>query len=485
MFRNTTGGDYQDNGVKAFYTFPKGAVFEINDVSIPLEGMTVDCYGGQFDGGSIEHFTKVSSLLHPQKEGTDNTAIFINDNDISGRGYPLRDEFLKYGIDYLSAMEFNNYKNKICNEDLPTDKLRKIINFFQEWAAGNRTKISDEIQKIVGKNNRFPKNLSMIYDDRLLKHTTHIVLSFETPNRCILHVDNTLSPLFTFFSAYLPLIVNQLKIDADECPEKIADDQSRFVELYKNKDCNEESPTKLELSLPVNQIFIAECYKRMKEMLGKLGLEIRDVKIHHSFYNQKMTDECVTYAIQNKLDYVTGNHEKSNETVRQNGIRLRAEHAVLSYLLSGNIFIHRYNDQHAGDFGFKYDETSWYPNYTDVCKKLDDEIKRLSFDDLNKLYLSTEIDDTTKLSTRFVDLILSAMKDKLPNDEYKQIASSDFSQERAIFMEKIMAPGIFYNKEKQSLFIAKSLMFSLEKIVQEEKCTKHAVENDIEQELRI
>lgn len=106
MFRNSTGGFCQDNGSTAFYTFPEEADFEINGVSIPLGGMTVECYGGRFDTDSMAHFTNISSLLFSESHDIFSTSIFINDNGISGNGYPARDSFLKYGIDYLSPSDF-------------------------------------------------------------------------------------------------------------------------------------------------------------------------------------------------------------------------------------------------------------------------------------------------------------------------------------------------------------------------------------------
>lgn len=499
MFHNTAGGDYQDNGSVVYYTFPKDAVFEINNVIIPIAGIMLKCFGGKLDPESLKHFTKIASLLSSKTPEIYNTSIYINDNEIGGNGYPSRDDFVKHGVDYLSPEEFIDYQDKVRYKKISNYilknivafftqwswsadnlKLNKLVTFLIQWSADHRKRISKEIHKIVNENTQFPKNLSIIYvtSSFKFKHATHIVLSFETSNKCVLHIDNSLSPSSTFCSQALL----NLEFDIDEYSERILDDQSKFIELYKKNGRNQESFIKLALLEPVNQLFIRYFYQDMIKVLSLLDLQITDVKVHHSYNSQKKTDECVSYAIQNKLTYITNSNDQYNETARQRGIRLRAEHAILSYLLNGDILIPRFNDQNAKDCGCKYEDGCWYPNFEDVCKKIEGAIKSLSFNDLNKLYLSTEIDDTNKLSTKFSDLILSAMKDKLPNDEYKQIVSSDFSQTRAIFMEKTMAPGIFYNKDKQSLFVSRLLMFSM-KTIQEEKGMKHAIENDIEQQL--
>lgn len=272
MFHKTIGGDYQDNDSNVSYTFPEGAVFEINDVSIPLGKMMVDCYGGNFDPHSTKHFTHVSSLLSPQKYDTYNTSIFINDKDISGDGYPTRDDFIKYGMEYLSRDDFLLYQAKVYQDQLPFDDLKKLVKFFHQWAADNRSQILKEIQSIVNSNDRFPKNLSVVYDDRLLNHTTHIILAFESsksPTSCVLHIDNTFSPMSKAFKNKLSEVANQFNIDLNTCIESISDDNSKFIKIYTNDGENEEPSNKFEFNIPVNRILFNSCYKRMKEVLKK------------------------------------------------------------------------------------------------------------------------------------------------------------------------------------------------------------------------
>lgn len=474
MFRNTAGGHHTDNDSKTIYTFPKNAVFEINGVSIPLGGMTVECYGRGFDGDSIGHFTNVASSIIPHKQDIYNTSIFISDQDIRKDGYPSPKDFLKNGMEYISPADLRTYQEKVLDQGLPRDHLNKIVVFVtKEWQAGNRQRILREIQAVVEENQKFPKNISIIYDDRGLKHTSHIVLSFETPDKCVLHIDNTLSPFFTFNSQHLKISTHET-INPYECLEKIKNDESRFIELY---NAEEKLCASLEFSLPVNEMFITKHYKRMKEMLESIGLKIKDVKIHHSLHNQKDTYECVPYAIQNKLDYVADTKGQPNEAARQQGIRLRAEHAILSYLFSGNTCIPRNEDKHALDRGIKHDVSTWYPNFPEVCMKLDESIKSLSFTELRRLYLSIELDDTNKISEKFAELLLSAMKVKLPADEYTVITGSNFDKNRASLVEKIMAPNVFYNEKQRSLFTLKGLMFSVELLQGENVNSKHGTEN--------
>ncbi len=75
---------------------------------------------------------------------------------------------------------------------------KKIVEFCK---AFNKKKIEaarSEIQEILSNGKEFPKNISMIYDDRIRKHSFHIILSFLNAKISTLIIDNTLSPLYTF-----------------------------------------------------------------------------------------------------------------------------------------------------------------------------------------------------------------------------------------------------------------------------------------------
>src|SRR5580704_7328452 len=108
MFHNTENGDYQDNGLVTTYTFPKEAAFNVNNVSIPLGGITIRCFGGRFDHDSIKHFTEMASLLRSNDKNCSiyNTGIILSNDEISGRGYPVREDFTKNGLEYLNSKAF-------------------------------------------------------------------------------------------------------------------------------------------------------------------------------------------------------------------------------------------------------------------------------------------------------------------------------------------------------------------------------------------
>src|ERR1700679_592027 len=97
MFFNTKGGIYKEySSSKVAYTFPKNAYVEIHGARIPLSGLTVACYGALFDGITAQHFSHITSLVDPNEKNIINTSIYIDDNDISGSGYPSRRDFVKY-----------------------------------------------------------------------------------------------------------------------------------------------------------------------------------------------------------------------------------------------------------------------------------------------------------------------------------------------------------------------------------------------------
>lgn len=463
IFNNTTGGhyDYDGYGAMVSYTFPENAYVDLKGVRISIAGLKVDAYGGKFDSESNQFFIQTASLL-PEKFFTQyNTNLFINDNEVSGNGFPGREDFKKYNIGYLNPEEFNALQREVnSNTSHPkTPLLIKTIDFLKKWSTDNQKDIKSKIQAILSKNSHYPKHLSIIYDDRKLKHTTHIVLSFESPNNCTLRIDNTLSPTCTFFPPYMSQELEKLGINLTTCKESISKTNPRFIELFKNQR-DEQSEVQLELREPVNSLMLKVAYGRMINILQEqLGIPVKQVKINYSSYNQKNTDECVVFAIQNKIDFIENNPFMFESTL-ETGTRLRAEQAILAYLLQKTSQIPHADEQASKDYNFNYPVSEWYPNYSEVCGYLDEAISNLKFSDLSKLFLATELDGDLSLSPSFKKILLHQMSLKAKQEDYTEIPSW-LPEHEAEMQQQIMAPQILYRKDTHTLFCSKNVQLQL------------------------
>jgi predicted HicB family RNase H-like nuclease len=371
MFHKTTGGLATDNENLVSYTFPKGAVIEVNDLKISLANLKVECFGGTLDTDTAEHFTKVAALVKTNKDVI-NAAIYICDNDISGEGYPGPDDFKKYGLTFMTNPEFKKYRDKILSEELPRHELKAMVTFFKRWAEDNRKILLDQIQAALKSKKEFPKKLSVIYDDRIHKHTSHIVLIFESKKRCTLQIDNTLSAAFYTFRDQALALCKEYNVNPDNCISSIAKHDPYTIELRRSVNDNKVFSA-MQLDVPIIKLLTEDAYGHMKKIMQQL-LSLTDiqVKILNSVYNQNATYECVPYSIQNKLDAIDDVAVKpTNEGSRNRGIRFRAQQAVLSYLMTGCRIIPRYNDMRAQYFQMDYTTQNWYPNFETVCKELD------------------------------------------------------------------------------------------------------------------
>jgi hypothetical protein len=353
-------------------------VIEVNDMKIPLGNLKVECFGGTLDTDTAEHFTKVASLIKTTNKDVINTAIHICDNEISGEGYPSHKDFKKYGFMYMPRDEFIKYQNKIISENLPHHHLLAIISFFKLWAEDNRKKLLDQMQASLKSKKEFPKKLSVIYDDRKHQHTSHIVLIFESEKQCSLQIDNTVSAAFATFRDEAIAVCKEYDVNPNDCVTSIAKNDPCTIEMRRSVN-DKRVFVAMKLDAPIIQILAENAYGRMKKIMQQLlGLKDIEVNILDSVYNQNATFECVPYSIQNKLDCIHDVAVKpTNEDSRTLGIRLRAQQAVLSYVLTGYRMIPRYDDERSKSFKMDYTTQNWYPNFEDVCQELDLRITSL------------------------------------------------------------------------------------------------------------
>jgi hypothetical protein len=201
-------------------------------------------------------------------------------------------------------------------------------------------------------------------------------------------------------------------------------------------------------------------YGRMINILQEqLQIPIAQVKINYSSYNQKNTDECVVFAIQNKIDFIENNSSKF-ESALETGTRLRAEQAVLAYLLQKASQIPHADEQTSKDYNFNYPVSEWYPNYSEVCGYLDEAISNLEFSDLSKLFLATELDDELSLSPSFKKILLRQMSLKAKPEDYVEIPSW-LPEQEAEMQQQIMAPQILYRKDTHTLFCSNKVQLQL------------------------
>ncbi len=141
----------------------------------------------------------------------------------------------------------------------------------------------------------------------------------------------------------------------------------------------------LQFSDNLDNNFMNVIYGKVAESLGALGFKITTTQIKQTKYNQKRTNECVPFSIQNKIDFITETESDFvNENVNKQRVRFRAEQAILVYLLTGENCLLHYNKEDAQERGVTYKDCNWYQNYQIVCKEIDFRISRLSLNDLKK-----------------------------------------------------------------------------------------------------
>lgn len=404
MFHNTTGGKYTSNpdNSTVTYTFPKKASFLLGDVSIPLDDLTVECYSQGFDLNTIKQMAHAVSLIPPKNKHVYNTPFVINDQELLESYYPLRDEFKKNGIEYMPFLEFVALRTQIDEgivSDSETIKHFESVNqFCIDWNKQNLNQIRRQLHEIINSNNDFPKHISLIYDDRKIKHTSHIILTFEDKNKCTVNIVNSLSALYAFGGLETRETIKD-QIDISECIEIF---ESNYLALFTKWD-DEKPKFTLKLTEPVSALFINNVYSDMLGSLERLNINIDSVVFVNSRYNQKDTLECVPFSIQSKLDYVHGESIDLLSSLKETAARLRAEHAILIYLLTGEKCIHHFKKLDADERSVHYSDTNWYPHYSEVCQKLNAIIYSLPAKELKKLYDYYGQDNVTQLALTFKD----------------------------------------------------------------------------------
>lgn len=412
MFLNTMGGKYQKSvdGLKTTYTFPEGAYFLIEAVKIPLGNMTVECYGDKFDERTIRYLAYSASLIVPQKSTTCNSSLFITDQHLLMRHYPSREHFEKNQIAYLDVEKFVSIQEQILVgdpslEDSDVELYLKIKDFCQKWNETNIDHVHQYFKEVLTEDDSFPKDISIIFDDRKSKHTCHIILSFINPCQYTLRIDNTISPLLTFTDNKV-LDRIKLRLDPDTCIEKV---KSNTLKLTSG--CNlSKNGMSLLLSDQIDNLMLEKVYSHMIESLQYLEFELCGVELNYTPYNQKKTNECVSFSIQNKLDYMNQSGQISEESATELGIRLRAEQVVLLYLLTGSETILRFNEKDATERDVHYEPENWYPNFSEVCFKLRESINNLPFQDLKRLYSYFDNPNVNKLARTFKEEITRSIR---------------------------------------------------------------------------
>lgn len=415
MFHNTINGEYlaQKNGLKTSYKFPENASILLGNTSIPLSGLTVECYGGTFDAITIQQFANTVSYVKAADTNIYNTDIFITSMQLRKNDYPSRKDFFLQGIEFMSLKDLDQLqkamKSGFSISEFQEMHHEQIVKFIKKFNNDKITSFKKRIDDILNNQNQFPKNISIIYDDRDLKHTTHIILEFINSGQFNLIIQNTLSPLYTFIG---PENIKKVAehMDPLKCREIVNEDSlvlSGNGKVYK-------------FNIIID--FFNDIYLNMIENLKKIGYEMLEIELK-DLNNQKNTSECVILSMQNKLDYISAKKAEDNtESVNRKRIRTRAEMTVLLYLLTADKNILRHDDSDAKDRGVEYKSDDWYPNYANVCNELDKKLFNLSLPELEDLH-SLYTMDSTKLAPVFKDKIKQIIMDK----------KSDFTSGPTIF----------------------------------------------------
>lgn len=195
-------------------------------------------------------------------------------------------------------------------------------------------------------------------------------------------------------------------------------------------------------------------YARMCNILReKLNIPVQKVTIDISPYNQKSTDECVVFSLQNKMD-LCDRSLPSSESASELSSRLRAEQAILAYLLTGVLQIPHADEQECVEYQYNYPADEWYGNYPEVCQYLDMAIANLEFSELSKLYLAIEMDGLLSLSSIFKSMLLQHMLSKVSQEDYIETPSW-LPEHEAEEEQALMAPQILYRKSTHTFFCSR------------------------------
>jgi hypothetical protein len=466
FFNNTHGGvyEYREYGKVGFYTFPAGASANFDGIKLDISGIKVACYAGKFDRKSIVYFAKAVSRL-PSAAGVINSELFINDSAISGDGWPGRVAAERYGIPDQDAFFSLQERVRSLADDHPDvlEHLRIVLS-LRQWAKDEQKKIRDKLNFFVKQNAVFPKKISLLYDDREVGHTTHIVLTYQSEGECTLQIDNTLSTVPMLERTLIDGAKRDHQIDIEEVHESFSPMKPNFIKFH-SKERPIVGDIELEMSRPIAEFFLRNAYNRMIFMLSKkLDLPMRRVAIRSSPYNQKNTNECVPFSIQNKIDFIEQSEPITSESLMERAIRFRAEQAIISYLLNGGSKIPHFDEMTSTKLGFSYPEDEWYPNYAKVCEELNQRFGHLSQEALEKLMLSLEIDDkSVPLSPLFKKLLLEILKAKIDPSAYEIISTPSLSDDRALELERALLPSVVYNSIAHVFFIKKATYGQMDK----------------------
>lgn len=460
FFKNTSGGTYEFSqyGKLGSYTFPRSASFNLHGIELDISGLKVDCYGGKFDMKSNEYLTKTASKICSSSSNVINSDIFIEDNSISGYGYPGPDTFRKYAIPYISSDDFVKLQNRVRSLDcMHPDVFKHKITaeMFQQWAKDSSKIIKQQLNDLLNQNNKYPKQVSLIYDDRKLKHTTHIVLEFLSKDNCTLKIDNTISLLNILPPKVISSVESTYKVNLEEATESFSKLKPNFIKFHLKQAIGGIHDIELEMSEPISQILYHQ-YDRMHFMLKeKLQVPIQSVQINTFKLNQKRTLECVPFSIQNKINLFSSHVEEMEVSVLDMAIRIRAEQAILAYLLNGNVSIPRFDEEESACAKVPYTtDERWYPNFPQVCEQINQNLSDLPVEALQKILLAMELDGPS-IAYSFKPFLLKNLKSKLDMSAYQELPFTPSSVERAQDIEATLAPTVIYQQQTHTFFLRK------------------------------
>lgn len=456
----------------------------------------------QFDFDSLRHFASVGSKITPTAPKVVNTGICIIDDEIEPSldpyKYPTREAYLKHAKSYRPDHYLLPAMQMIAGNQ-PIETFASQFKMVNEMAAKEkRAELFKQIMEHVNKDEVFPKSLSLIYDDRKLRRTNHIVLVFSDKNTCSVTFDCNLSMVYSFGGkerSYVKL-VEQQGYNPYKCREKIVPGKPYWWGLYNKRN---EYLMSLIFTEDANKMMFNYAYKHIWQNLKKLGLNIKSCKINYTKYSEKGTDECLPFAIQNQLDFLHGTvSEYSLDDARELGIRLRAQQAILSYLLIGSSTIARFSQDALSelcatsyldsDRSFdmksfmdaklqfiqktKYQDGSWYPNFEEACKTIDGKITSLPFSDLAKLYLAIGTKGVTQLAASFKGVLNQALLSKVEGEgeaEYIKMSSAGIDAQIIAIMETHPIK-VLHNAKTQTFYYHKSVDSDLQKCLTIEPC---------------
>ncbi|MFC3909900.1 hypothetical protein ACFORL_12555 [Legionella dresdenensis] len=473
LFYNTPGGTYSfypDKKPKA-YTFPTDAYIEINKVRISLSGIKVNVHDIGYDSESISAFSKSAALVHSRNPGVINTPLYINDSNISD-GVPSRQDLARFHVPFISPDEFEVLVRRLHGLSFHSTNpdAKRFFQLKRDFAVienAYKNQYKEKIKKQLSQLSTYPKHLSIIYDDRRLQHATHIILTYHSTTECSLQIDSTISFLFVMYGPNVyRFLAEGHSINYDTCIEKINPLHPNVIDVYCSS-ADTKPAISFEFSAPIDEMIFNCCYARMVKVLCLLDIPLKKVVLHHTPYNNKFTLHCVPFAIQNKIDFVLGESHAIAESVFESGLRIRAEQAVLSYLTGGFEAIPHYDAVTAADFKVTYSPEKWYSNFDEVCSALRKAIAELSYQELESLYLSTEVNDACEIANSIKKYIKQVLLSKAATDEsFIPIPVNENNREEAERLDFIHAPAILYSQSTATLFASK-------KLVKAEEQSKH------------